>query len=148
MKRLFLFTLFISAMFVSCNNAENTGQTTASQQDKEAISRTLEFYMEGSRQGNSKITAKAFAEGATLSGIYQGKFMVAPIQVLYDLVDQQGPKESDYTITTCSVEGEIAIVRIEANFGKKRYTDMFTMVKDGNDWKIVSKVYHLHYVLS
>lgn len=34
------------------------------------------------------------------------------------------------------------MVRIESKFGEAQFSDMFTLVKDGADWKIVSKVYH------
>ena len=140
----------LSVVLISCNNTNKPQQTAgptevnASAAEQEAIKRTLEYYVEGSRQGDSKITAKAFAEGATLSGIYEGQFSLAPIQVLYDLVDSHGPQETNYTLTTWSVEGGVAIVRIEAQFGTKKYTVMFTHVKDGSDWQITSKVYHLH----
>lgn len=34
------------------------------------------------------------------------------------------------------------MVAIDSQFGEAKYTDMFALVKDGDDWKIVSKVYH------
>jgi hypothetical protein len=147
MKKSHLFTSLFSLILVACGGNSNAPKVQVDAKclaEKDAICRTLELYMEGSRQGDSKITAQAFAPEATLSGIYEGKFMAVPIQVLYDLVDQSGPKESNYEMTMCSVEGSVAIVRIEAQFGQAKYTDMFTMVKDGDNWKIISKVYHHH----
>lgn len=51
--------------------------------------------------------------------------------------------EVSYQVTTCDVADNVAIVRIESQFGETKYADMFSMVKDGNDWKIVSKIYHV-----
>ncbi|WP_176763536.1 nuclear transport factor 2 family protein [Pedobacter antarcticus] len=34
-------------------------------------------------------------------------------------------------------------MRIESQFGPDKYADMFTLVKDGNNWKIISKIYHV-----
>lgn len=48
----------------------------------------------------------------------------------------------DFAISSCSVAGDVAMVRIESKFGETDFSDMFTLVKDGSDWKIVSKVYH------
>lgn len=41
------------------------------------------------------------------------------------------------------VAGDVAVVSIDSRFGDTSFDDMFTLVKDGDDWKIVSKVYHI-----
>lgn len=38
---------------------------------------------------------------------------------------------------------DVAMVRIESKFGQTEFSDMFALVKYGDDWKIVSKVYHV-----
>ena len=48
-----------------------------------------------------------------------------------------------YTITACNVSDDVAIVAIDSDFGGTKFDDMFSMVKDGKDWKIVSKVYNV-----
>ena len=75
----------------------------------------------------------SYAEGDSL--------VTVPIQALYDYYDQTGPQGVTYEIANCSVAGGVAMVRIESKFGETEFTDMFTLVKDGSDWKIVSKVY-------
>ncbi len=141
-KIFFLMVVLLSGLFVSCNNKPQPEDQGGS--EKEAILRTIELYMEGSRQADSGITGKAFAEGATLAGVQNGRLSNVPIRVLYDLVDSKEPGTAAYTLTACSVEKDIAMVRIESQFGDHRYTDMFTLVKDAGEWKIISKVYHLH----
>lgn len=113
--------------------------------DKVAITKAIDYYIEGGRKGSSEIARKGFAETATMSWYENGKLQSVPIQELYDLYDNsQNPQEDvSYEMTLCNVAGDIAVVRIESQFGKKRYTDMFTLVKDGSAWKIVSKIYHL-----
>lgn len=148
MNKTLLLIFTLSMAMTSCNTS-NKQQGTAEmpavcELEKAAICRTLDQYIEGSRKGNSQITATAFAPGATLAGIYQGKFMLVPIQVLYNLVDQDGAKEANYSLRTCDIQHGIAIVSINAQFGTKQYTDMFTLVKEDNSWKTVSKVYHAH----
>lgn len=143
MKKILL--LILPILLFACNNqSARQTDTVASDPEFTNIEKTIELYIEGSRQGNSSITAQAFAEGATLSGIYDGEFMLVPIQVLYDLVNKKGSQEVSYKIASCSIDKDVAIVRLDAQFGTHKYTDMFTMVKDANQWKIVSKVYHLH----
>jgi hypothetical protein len=51
--------------------------------------------------------------------------------------------ESSYELTSINVAEDVATVRIESQFGTAKFADIFAMVKDGDQWKIVSKVYHL-----
>lgn len=120
------------------NNAE-----TPTVQVPEGITKTLEYYADGSRKGTSEITRKAFTDNATMSWVENDSLQSIPIQGLYDFVDSNEPMEVSYQVTTCDVADDVAIVRIESQFGETKYADMFSMVKDGNDWKIVSKIYHV-----
>ena len=142
MKKILLLILPV-LLFACSNQPDKQVNTVANDPEFANIEKTIELYIEGSRQGDSSITARAFAEGATLSGIYEGEFMLVPIQVLYDLVEKTGSQEVNYEIASCSIEKDVAVVRLDAQFGTRKYTDMFTMVKDADRWKIISKVYHL-----
>lgn len=117
----------------SCPNLEMAG-----------IVKAIEYYIDGGRKGDSQIARKGFAENATMSWSENGKLKSVPIQELYDLYDQ--PQKPDggvsYKISSCSVAEDVAIVRIESQFGYNEFSDMFTLVKDGDGWKIISKVYH------
>lgn len=64
-------------------------------------------------------------------------------KALYDYYDQTGPHSASYEISSCSMADDVAMVRIESKFGESEFSDMFSLVKDGTDWKIVSKVYHV-----
>ena len=71
-----------------------------------------------------------------------GKLVTVPIQSLYSIMDSIGPEEVSYTLKNIAVSPTVATVSIESSFSKiGKFNDMFTLVKDENDWKIVSKVY-------
>ncbi len=106
------------------------------------ITKAVEYYIDGGRKGDSRITRQAFAQTATMSWCENGVLKSVPIRTLYDIVDASGPATVFYEMTSCSVADDVAVVRIESNFGEAKYSDMFTLVKDGDDWKILSKVYH------
>ena len=36
-----------------------------------------------------------------------------------------------------------AFVSVDTQFGEAKFTDMFALVCNGNEWKIVAKVYHV-----
>ena len=71
-----------------------------------------------------------------------GKLVTVPIQSLYSIMDSIGPEEVSYTLKNITISPTVATVSIESSFSKiGKFNDMFTLVKDENDWKIVSKVY-------
>jgi len=112
------------------------------QEQKKGILQTIDLYIEAGNKGNSKTAKEAFDPIATVSWVENGKLKSSPIQALYDFFDQ-GASESSYELTSINVAEDVAIVRIESQFGTAKFADMFAMVKDGDQWKIISKVYHL-----
>ena len=72
----------------------------------------------------------------------KGKLVTVPIQTLFSIMDSIGPEEVSYTLKNITVSPTVATVSIDSSFSKiGKFNDMFTLVKDENDWKIVSKVY-------
>ncbi len=114
----------------------------ATPQEKAGIEKALNYYIEAGEKGDSSIAKKGFAPTATMSWNENGEMKSVPIQALYDYFDEK-PRKSAGDISACSIAGDVAIVRLESSSGDAKFTDMFTLVKDGDDWKIVSKVYHV-----
>lgn len=78
-----------------------------------------------------------------MSFVDSGKLVSVPIKALFDYYDQTGAQPASYEISACNVASDVAIVRIESQFGETRFADMFTPAKDGDNWKIISKIYHV-----
>lgn len=135
----------VSSILLSCNNQnksiKNNQVMEVTKEEKEGVIRAIDFYVEGGRKADGKITAKAFADTATMSWTENGVLKSVSIKVLFDGFDNGEPMEANYELTYLNVEKNIAIARIESQFGKNKFADMFTLVKDGDQWKIVSKVY-------
>ena len=134
-------------MSTSDNKCENVSDSTkcynATADEIAGIRKTLDLYCEASVIGNSKVAQPAFAPTATMSYVENGKLVSVPIKALFDYYDQTGPQPASYEITSCKVATDVAIVSIDSKFGETSFADMFTLVKDGDDWKIISKVYHV-----
>lgn len=107
------------------------------------IRKALDLYTEAAVKGDCKIAEPAFAKTATMSFAQNDTLVSVPIQALFDYYNTECPQPASYEITVCDVADDAAIVRIDSKFGDAKFADMFTMVKDGADWKIVSKIYHL-----
>lgn len=137
--------LTVGGLLISCQDKNNQNNKTEvmqnNQEQKEAILKPIDLYVEAGRKGDGNIAKPAFASTATMSWSEAGALKSVPIQALFDGFSAAEPMEANYKLTTLDAEGDVAIVRIESQFGPNRYADMFTLVKDGNDWKIISKIY-------
>lgn len=127
----------------SCDSTKVCETTGCTAEERSGIEKALNFYTEAAVKGDSRVAMQGFAPKATMSYVEGDSLVTVPIQALYDYYDQTGPHDASYKISSCSVAGDVAMVRIESKFGDAEFSDMFTLVKDGSDWKIVSKVYHV-----
>lgn len=125
------------------NTSDNTKCCNATADEIAGIRKVLDLYCEASLKGDSNLAEPAFAPTATMSYADEGQLVSVPIKALFDYYDQTGPQPASYEITSCNVATDVAIVSIDSKFGETSFADMFTLVKDGNDWKIISKVYHV-----
>ena len=112
----------------------------------DAIAKTLQHYIDGTRAGKGDDMKPAFHKDATIFGYAGTDLFGGPIQQLFDWSDQSGPAaELEARIANIDLAGTVAIVRLElTNLNGARYTDMFTLLEIDGEWKILSKVFHLH----
>ena len=120
----------------------DNGACAMTQQEKNGILKAIGYYLQAAPDGTRKTAEKAFAKTATMSWSADGKLNSVPIEELYKYFDEK-KRPASGEISACSVAGDVAIVRLESDFDGAKFADMFTLVKDGDDWKIASKVYHL-----
>ena len=114
--------------------------------EREAITRTIQTYVDGGKSGKSADMKPAFHEGATIYGYIGPDLFGGPIQSLFDWNDGNGPAtELKSNITNIDIQGTIATARVELdNWTGHKFTDMFTLLKSDGEWKIISKVFYLH----
>ncbi len=113
---------------------------------REAITKTLQHYIDGARSGKGDDMKPAFHKDATIFGYAGSDLFGGPIQQLFEWSDQNGPAaELQARIASIDLAKTVATVRLElTNLKGARYTDMFTLLKIDGEWKIMSKVFHLH----
>jgi hypothetical protein len=120
------------------------GPTNLSEYD--AISRTIQMYVDGGKSGRGDVMKQAFHPDATIFGYIGADLFAGPIQGLFDWNDQNGPaKELEGRIASIDIFDTVAAVRLELdNWTGHRFTDLFTLLKVDGEWKIMNKVFHLH----
>ena len=114
--------------------------------DKAAIEKTMQTYADGAISGRSDDLKSAFHDNATIHGYVGPDLFAGPIQMFYDWHDENGAATNlKSNIVDIDIAGTIATVRQELDhWTGHRFTDMFTLLKTGGEWKIVSKVFYLH----
>jgi len=114
--------------------------------EHDAIAKTLQHYIDGTRSGNGDDMKPAFHKDATIFGYAGADLFGGPIQQLFDWSDENGPAaELQARVASIDLAGTVATVRLELTDLKgASYTDMFTLLKVDCEWKILSKVFHLH----
>ncbi len=113
---------------------------------KDAITKTLQYYIDGAKSGKGDDMKPAFHQDATIFGYVGTDLFAGPIQILFDWNDQNGPAtELEAHIASIDVSSTVATVRLELdNWTGSRFTDLFTLLKVDGEWKIMNKVFHLH----
>lgn len=101
----------------------------------------INLYIESGITGDSRHARQAFAVGATMSHVEGESIVTVPIDSLYAYYEESGPQTCSYQLTACNTVGNVAMIRIESVFGETKFTDMFTLLKQGSEWKITSKIF-------
>ncbi len=123
-----------------------TSNASTSLSEYDAITRTVQLYIDGGKSGRGADMKAAFHPDATIFGYIGPDLFAGPIQGLFDWNDQNGPAtDLQGRIASIDIIETIATVRLELdNWTGHRFTDLFTLLKVDGEWKIMNKVFHLH----
>ena len=150
MLKKILFLLVLGLSITSANAADvrlniNEGdKSMVSVSDYQAVKDTISKYLEAGKQGKSEIMKHAFHKDAIMYNADKGAIEGGNIQALFDYIDNN-PAASDMEadITSVDIAGNIAYARVESNnWHGARFSDMFLLLKDNGEWKILTKVFY------
>jgi hypothetical protein len=118
----------------------------------DAITRTMERYIAGAREGDGELMRPAFHPEATISGYCQGSEYSGSVEHVFEWITANGPApDIEPRFARIEIIETIAIVHLEVDgwSGKlagahSRATDVFTLLKLNGDWKITHKLFHWH----
>ncbi|HLY41894.1 MAG TPA: nuclear transport factor 2 family protein [Terracidiphilus sp.] len=117
----------------------------------DAIASTMQMYVEGSKHGKSALMRPAFHPDASFFG-YAGEQLAVGTQFLFDWIDKNGPApDIEPRMVSVDILETVAVVHLEvagwsgalAGSGV-RMSDLFTLLKTPNGWKIIQKAFHWH----
>ncbi len=122
----------------------SSAPTNVSEYD--VIANVVQTYIDGARSGRGADMNPAFHEDATIFGYVGEDLFAGPIQQLFDWNDENGPAAGlQARIASIDLIDTVATVRLELDdWTGHRFTDLFTLLKFDEGWKITNKVFHLH----
>ena len=109
-----------------------------------AVKAVVEKYVEAVKASNHKICEPFFTKGASCYGITSGEVTDGNIPGLRKVLDAAKPNPNiDSHIDVLYVDGTIAIARLlEDGWEGYDFSDYFTLMKIGEEWKIAAKCWH------
>ena len=117
----------------------------------DGIVKTVQMYIDGSKQGKSDLMRPAFHADASFFG-YAGEQLAVGTEFLFDWIDKNGPAPSIEPRVACvDILESIAVVRLEVSGWSGnlagsgvQMSDLFTLLKMPEGWKIIQKAFHWH----
>lgn len=123
-----------------------TGFTVAASQasDLDAVRVPLELYLQGQAEGDGAYMRQAFHPDATVSWMRDGAVAQRTAQEFAALFTR-GPADDEADrhrrIVSVDVTGDVATARLELDYPGVFITDYMTLVRLGDEWKIIHKAY-------
>lgn len=129
---------------VTLSSTALTAQTTGTDAEKKAVRVALEHYLAGHATGDGAHYRLAFQDSANLYFVRDGQFRIWPSRD-YAASASGKPAEDEAQrkrrIDFIDVTGTAAVARITLEYPGVTLTDYMSLVKIGNEWKIVSKIF-------
>ncbi|GHE97625.1 nuclear transport factor 2 family protein [Thalassotalea profundi] len=133
---------FIALLFVCFSFnvfAEKTLSGEISQ--TQSVEKAVNYYLDGSKLGDPDIVAKAFHETAKIQGVKDGALKTYELEQFLGFFSKDKPGTHITSIIAVDIENTAASVRAEWDMGTWKYVDYLSLLKFGDEWKIVNKIY-------
>jgi hypothetical protein len=114
--------------------------------DREAITSTVQLYVDGASTGDVPKLKEAFHDEAWMFGSLGGQRVDMPVAQMFEMVASK-PMNSDgsYSARVTSVEqiGDVATATLEESgcWGGVSFVDVFSLARIDGSWKIVNKIF-------
>ena len=114
--------------------------------EENKIREAINYYVEGTRSGDIETLKKGFHEQAILCGYLGDELIAAPIAGYYDWVAENPSPAStgdhfDCEILAVEITNRAATATVRETSHGEVVTDYFHLLKVGDKWSIVSKLW-------
>ena len=137
-----LSVLFILIGIVTAVSAQ---KTAADKSEKDLVKIPLENYLQAQATGNGEFIRKAFHADARIMAFREGKIINLSVE---EFAGRFNGKAADdeakrkRTIETIDITGNAATAKIVLDYPNVKFTDYMSLLKIGDEWKIVNKSFY------
>lgn len=115
--------------------------------DLEKIAETVEHYFQGMYHSDTERLKKAFHPEAYLMGYFQGQLARIPLEGWLGMIEKTPAPATtgepyDMKIVSTDLKENVASVKVEDLYRRLRFTDYLTLLKFGDEWKIIHKAFY------
>ncbi len=139
MKIFFLLTVIIAVYSVNIF-AQNSAATTTD--DIAAITKTLNYYIEGGTNRDSTTFAKAFMTDGQMIFMRNDTLRIVPLKDFVAGVKPGEKVKRTCRIASIQVAGTAATARLELVYDEFTFIDFMNLLKTRDGWKIVNKIFY------
>jgi hypothetical protein len=110
-----------------------------------AIAEVVRDYVEGLVQCDAAKLRRAMHERACEIGHFDGELLWQDRETMIAMMEKMAAEPDlnpDWRIHSISIDGDVAIVRVEDDWVGSNYLDVITLLHHDGGWMIVSKVFH------
>lgn len=132
-----------------CAHNNNIGGNTMqhiNEHDLDGVKQAVNDYINAGKQGRADILRPSVYKDAIIYSAPNGVVSGGSMESLFEFLDEKpAATEMVAEITNIDIAGDVAYAKVESdNWHGERYTDMFLLVRDGDKWKLLTKVFHTH----
>lgn len=117
--------------------------------DHKMIGQTLDDYFQGMHLSRSDLILSSFHENGTVCGfdtVFGERMDMDRAGFAAFVASQPAPADNgeafDMKLKSLAVRGRVAMAWVDDLYLGKRFTDYLLLVKDGDKWTILNKVWH------
>ena len=137
MRRLYFFSAIIISIFTITASAQTS--------EKDAVRVPLENYIKAHATGDGEYVRKAFHTEGNLIFIRDGKYTTRSFaDFIAGFTGKPAPDEAQRkrSIESIDISGNAAVAKIVLDYPTVRFVDYMSLLKMGDEWKIVAKVFY------
>lgn len=113
-----------------------------SSSDLDDVMVPLDLYLQGQATGNGDFMRQAFHPDAKLFWMEDGELAQRPSPEFADLFTgrvAQDEADRKRRVVSVDISGDVAIAKIELDYPRVFITDYMTLIRVGDEWKIINK---------
>lgn len=144
MKNVFLTVSLIITCSVSIRSTVSLAQSAqaTTTDDISAITKTLNYYIEGGTNRDSATFAKAFMTDGQMIFMRNDTLRIVPFKDFVAGVKPGEKVKRTCRIASIQVAGNAATARLELVYDEFTFIDFMNLLKTRDGWKIVNKIFY------